>query len=157
MANLRENDFSSTATFFKPYSYTLHISVSFVLLLMNVLAKQPVDCYLEDLKCWQTLRHYQRKCCEAWYTTCRHKAKDITLWIAWRREAWKQEVLDNLLWKDERGSSSIRQTRTISKAMLGKLLRWGGACMGFFEHIDTILNWTDEWWSSGHSQKRDVL
>ena len=25
-----------------------------------------------------------------------HKVKDITLSIAWRRQAWKEEVLDNL-------------------------------------------------------------
>jgi len=41
-------------------------------------ATSQVVCFLEDLKCW-----------EAWDTTCRHKAKDITPSIAWRREAWK--------------------------------------------------------------------
>ena len=30
-------------------------------------------------------------------TTCGHKAKDITPLIAWRREAWKMEALDDLL------------------------------------------------------------
>ena len=35
--------------------------------------------------------------------------------------------------------------RTISKALLGKLLRQGGAHMGFSEHIDTILNGTELW------------
>ena len=55
-------------------------------------AKQPshVVCFSEYLKCW-----------EAWDTTCGHKAKDITPLIAWKREAWKEEVLDNLPWKDE--------------------------------------------------------
>ena len=35
----------------------------------------------------------------------RHKIrqKDITLSIAWRREAWKEEALDDLPRKDERG------------------------------------------------------
>ena len=33
-------------------------------------------------------------------------------------------------------------TGTVSKAMLGKLLRWGGAHMGFSKHTDTILKWT---------------
>ena len=28
--------------------------------------------------------------------------------------------------------------------MLGKLLRQGGAHMGFSKHIDTILNWTEQ-------------
>ena len=46
----------------------------------------------------------------AWDTTCGHKAKDITPSIAWRREAWKEEVLDDLLSKDERGPSSVRWT-----------------------------------------------
>ena len=44
------------------------------------------------------------------FTTCEHKAKGITPSIAWRREAWKEEALDYLPWKDERGPSSIRQT-----------------------------------------------
>ena len=39
-------------------------------------------------------------CWEAWDTTCGHKAKDITPLIAWREEA-----LDDLPWKDERGPS----------------------------------------------------
>ena len=29
-------------------------------------------------------------------TICGHKAKDIILSIAWRREAWKEEPLDDL-------------------------------------------------------------
>ena len=64
-------------------------------------AKQPsqVACFLEDLKCSET-----------WDTTSRHKAKDITQLITWGREVLKQEVLDDLPWKDERGLSSIRQT-----------------------------------------------
>ena len=28
--------------------------------------------------------------------------------------------------------------QTVRKAMLGKLLRWGGACMGFPVHVGTI-------------------
>ena len=54
----------------------------------------------EDLKCWG-----------AWDTNRGHKAKDITPSIAWRREAWKEEALDDLPWKDERGSSSIWRTQ----------------------------------------------
>ena len=41
---------------------------------------------------------------------CRHKAKDITPSITWRREAWEEEALDDLFWKDVRGPSSIRWT-----------------------------------------------
>ena len=58
------------------------------------LAKQrlQVACVLEDLKCWG-----------AGDTTCGHKAKDITPWITWRREAWKEEASTRrLAWKDER-------------------------------------------------------
>ena len=64
-------------------------------------AKQPseVACFSEDLKR-----------CEAWDTTCGYKAKDLTPSITWRREAWKEEVLDDLPWKNERGPSSIRWT-----------------------------------------------
>ena len=38
-----------------------------------------------------------------WDTTCWHKSKDSTPSIAWRRQAWKLEALDDLAWKDERG------------------------------------------------------
>ena len=55
--------------------------------------------FSEDLKCWG-----------AWDTTCGYKANDITPSIAWRREAWKEEALDDIPWKDERGPSSIRRT-----------------------------------------------
>ena len=56
-----------------------------------------------------------------------HEAKDITPSIAWRREAWKEEALDDLPSKDERGPSLLKQTNigTVSKATLGKLLRDG--------------------------------
>ena len=63
--------------------------------------KQPSqkDCVLEDLKCWGT-----------WDSTCRHTELDITPSISWRRETWKEQALDDLPWKDERGPSSIRWT-----------------------------------------------
>ena len=47
----------------------------------------------------RSLRHYLRA-----------QSQDITPSVAWRREAWKEEALDDLLWKDERGSSSINRT-----------------------------------------------
>ena len=73
-------------------------------------------------------------------TTSGNKAKDITPSIAWKREASKEEALGDLLWKDERGSSSVRWT---FKGNVGKISkRQGGAHMGFSECIDTILNWT---------------
>ena len=59
-------------------------------------------------------------------TTCGHKATGITPSIAWRREALKEEALDDLPSKDERGPSSIGRTlEPFSKATLGKLLRDG--------------------------------
>ena len=52
-------------------------------------AQQPsqVASFSEDLsEVLRNLRH-----------NCRHTAKDITPSIAWRREAWKEESLDDLL------------------------------------------------------------
>ena len=64
------------------------------------LTKQPsqVACFTEDVKCW-----------EAWDTTWGHKAKNVIPSIAWRRKVWKEEALDDLSWKDERGPS-VRHT-----------------------------------------------
>ena len=63
--------------------------------------------------------------------------------IHWRREAWKDEELEDLPGKG-REKAIVNQTiGTISKARLGKLLRdarWGGMHMGFSECKDTILN-----------------
>ena len=97
-------------------------------------AKQPsqVACFSEGLQCWG-----------AWDTTCRYKAKDITPLIASRREAWKEEALDDLPWKDERGGI-VNQTNlgTVSKAKLRKLLREGVECIyGLFQaHLEP--SWT---------------
>ena len=45
-----------------------------------------------------------------------------------------------------RGRAVVNQTNIgiVSKAVLGKLLRWGRVRMGFSEHIYTILNWTEK-------------
>ena len=68
----------------------------------------------------------------------KHKAKDITPSTAWRREAWKEEALYSVPWKDERGPSSVKMNiGTVSNATLGKLLRDG------VEHTDTSLKWTE--------------
>ena len=89
-------------------------------------AKQPsqVVCYSEDLKYWG-----------AWDSTCRHKAKDITRLMAWRREAWTEEVRDNLPWKDERGPSSIRQTLELFQGWQhwGNLWELGWSTYGIFQ------------------------
>ena len=55
--------------------------------------KQPsqVPCVSED-----------QKCCGAWDTTCVHKANDMTLSVAWRRRAWKEER-----WEKGPSSSTI--------------------------------------------------
>ena len=107
----------------------------FFLRMIKDKAKQPsqVACFSENLKCW-----------EAWDTTCGHKAKDITPSVAWRREARKEEALDDLPVKG-RERAVVNQTNigTVSKATLGKLLRRGGAHMGFSQRIDTTLNWTE--------------
>ena len=67
-------------------------------------------------------------------STCGCKAKDITPLTARRREAWKEEALNNLPWE----RTIINQTNigTVSKATLGNLLRDRVEC------IVTILNWT---------------
>ena len=90
--------------------------------------------------CIQNYRHAASPAMEAINTTCRHTAKDVTPPIAWRREALKEEALDNLSWKGERGPSD---EQTVSKVTLWKLLRQGGAHMGFTKCIDTILSWTE--------------
>ena len=93
---------------------------------------------LEDLKCW-----------EAWDSTCGHKAKDITPLTAWRREAWKEEELDNLPWKDERGPSSIRRTLELfQRQRWGNFWKTGCSAYGLFRahkyHLE--LNWTQLNW-----------
>ena len=92
-----------------------------------------VACVSEDLKCWG-----------AWDTTCGHKAKGITPSISWRREARKEEALDDVHWKDERRPSSIRQTRD-TKVMLGNFRESvkSALFMGLSEPIDTMLNRTE--------------
>ena len=55
-----------------------------------------------------------------------HKAKDITPLIAWRREALKEEALDDLPLKGrDRAIVNQSNIRNISKAALGKLTRDG--------------------------------
>ena len=83
---------------------------------------------------------------EAWDTTCGHKAKGITPSIAWRREAWKEKMLNEYLpWKDERGPlpSQSDWWTLVPFQRQETSERRGGAFMGFFERIDTIFNWTE--------------
>ena len=100
------------------------------------LAKQPsqVACFSEDLKCW-----------EAWDTTCGHKVNHITPSIAWRREASKEEALDDLQSLKEQERAIVNQTNigTVSKGTLGKLLTDGLERICAFPSADTILNWIE--------------
>ena len=88
-----------------------------------------VACFSEDLKCWG-----------AWDTTGRHKAKDITSTIAWRRGVDRGFRYDDLPSKDERGPSSITQHWKHSQSR--ERQRWGNfwktgrsACGLFRAHI----------------------
>ena len=61
--------------------------------------------------------------------------------IAWRTEAWKEEVLDNLCEKTREGHRRSDEHWNHFKGNVGETSeRWGVAHMGFFERIDTILN-----------------
>ena len=94
-----------------------------------------VACFVEDLRCWG-----------AWHL--RLKGKDIIPSTACKREVWKEEALDDLSSKSERGPLSIRRT-------LQMLQRWhwghfwvvGWSVYGLFwlcrYHLN--LNWTAEW------------
>ena len=68
--------------------------------------------------------------------------------IGWRREALKEEALDDLFFKG-RQRAIVSQTNigTVSKATLGKLLRDGveriralSLSLSLSERIDTLLN-----------------
>ena len=92
-------------------------------------------CFSEVLKCWGS-----------WDTTCVYKAKDITSSIARRKKAWKEEALDDLLWKDERGPSSIRRTlEPFQRQCWGTFWETGRSAYGFFRahryHLEQ--NWID--------------
>ena len=59
----------------------------------------------------------------------------------WRRKARKEEALDDLPWKDERGYRQSDEHWNCFKGDVGKTFeRRGGAHMIFSESIDTILN-----------------
>ena len=100
-------------------------------------AKQPSQeaCFLEDLKRWK-----------AWDSTCGHKAKDITPSVSWRRETLKEEALDDLPWKDERGPSSVRRTlEPFQRQRWGHVWETGWSSYGLFRayryHLE--LYWTE--------------
>ena len=81
-----------------------------------------------------------------WDAACGHKAKDITSSIAWRREAWKEEALDDLPLKGRERAGTDNRTN-IGTGDIGTISeRRGGAHMGFSECIDITLNWTELNW-----------
>ena len=99
---------------------------------------------------WSRAAFASRKCWGARDTICGHKAKDITPSIAWRREAWKEEALDDLPWKDERGPSSTRRTLELfQRQRWGNFweTRWSAYIMGSSERVYTILNWNEMKWT----------
>ena len=62
---------------------------------------------------------------------------------------WKEEALDDLLWKDKRGSSSIRQTlEPLQRWNWGNCWEIGWSAYGLFQarryHLE--LNWTELTW-----------
>ena len=65
-------------------------------------------------------------------------------------QAGKDEALNDLPWKDEKGPSSVRvQTNIgIQRQHWGNSWEWGGVHMGLPKRMDTILNWTDLNWTS---------
>ena len=64
--------------------------------------------------------------------------------IAWRREAWKEEALDDLPLKGREGHRQSDKHWNCFKGNAGETSeRRGGAHMGFSERIDTILNRTE--------------
>ena len=103
-------------------------------------AKATHTCFSEALKCWG-----------AWDTACGHKAKDITPSLAGRREARKEEALDDLPWKDERGPSSIRRTlEPFQRQRWGNFSETGWSAYGPFwahrYHLEqnwAKLNWKE--------------
>ena len=111
-------------------------------------ARQPsqVACFSVALKCWK-----------AWDTTSGHKAKDMVESGSAGRSSMKGR---------ERVIVSQTKTGTVSKATLGETgERRGGAHMGFSDHIDTLLNWTElnfrhsspKWTINGPQYQRFLL
>ena len=100
------------------------------------LSTKKAACFSEELKC--------RGARDA---TCRLKAEDITPSIAWRREAWKEEALDDLPWKDGRGPSSIRRTLELFQTQSwGNVWETGRSAYGLFRahrnHLE-LYGWRD--------------
>ena len=76
----------------------------------------------------------------------KNKTKKLTLK---KKSAWQAINRGSSLKGQERATISQMNTGTVSKAMMGKLLRDGmeHIIMGFSKRIDTILNWTELNWT----------
>ena len=69
------------------------------------------------------------------------KAKDITPSTAWSREAWKEEVLDDLLERMREGYRQSDAQRNRFKCEVRETSeRQAGVHMGFYKRTNTILN-----------------
>ena len=100
-----------------------------------------VACISEDLKCWG-----------AWNTTCRHKAKDITLSIIWMRDAGKRKRSAIFL-PDEKRQQSVRWTLEPFQRQLWanfKFLRDGLECTGAF-----LCAWIPSWTELGREFREE--
>ena len=81
------------------------------------------------------------------------EVRDTRVWLNFiLMSCWtavlKEEVIDNLPWKDKRGPSSTRWTLEHWNRLKGNVgetsERRGGVHRGFSKRIITILNWTNE-------------
>ena len=61
--------------------------------------------------------------------------------ITWRREAWKEEALDNLPWEGHRQSDE--HWNRLKDDVGETSQKRGGAHMSFSKRIDTISNWSE--------------
>ena len=112
--------------------------------------KQPskLACFVNDLRCWG-----------AWDTSCVLKGKDIIPSTACKREVWKEEALDDLSWKSERGPSSIRRTlQLLQRWHWGHFWEMGWSVYGLFwlRRYHLNLNWTAEWSSLTRRARRQI-
>ena len=106
-------------------------------------------CLLEDVKYWG-----------AWDITSGDKAKATTPSITWK-EARKEEVFDNLPWKDETEALSIRWTLSLGRCEVLRSLRhyqWGQS-QGHhtIDHLDRWAERGSVWWPSLKGRERAIV
>ena len=98
--------------------------------------KQPsqVASFSKNLKWWG-----------AWDTAWRQKAKDSTPSITWRKEAWKEEALDDLPWRDESGPLLIGRTLELFQRWRGNFWETGCSAYGlsWTHRYHLEQNWTE--------------